>query len=154
MPLPARSDHPITPIESRRAWDCRWYGVRQDRIRLPDGSEGEYNVVELPDAAWVVPVTDDGHIALLYHYRDPLGAWGWELPSGSIAAGDTALDTAQRELFEEAGGTATDWRLLMKASTMKGSLCNAAMWQFSTTVDVHSDNLTVIDQQLVSSKKR
>jgi len=120
MPLPTRTDHPITPLHSRRAWECRWYGVRQDRIRLPDGSEGEYNVVELPDAVWVVPVTAEGEIVLLHHYRYPLGAWGWELPSGSIAPGTTPLETAGRELLEEAGGTATDWRFLMKASTMKG----------------------------------
>ena len=120
MTEPARSDHPITPIESRRAWECRWYGVRQDRIRLPNGSEGEYNVVELPDAVWVLPMTAAGEIVLLYHYRYPLGTWGWELPSGSISPGDTPLATAQRELLEEAGGTAAEWRFLMKASTMKG----------------------------------
>jgi ADP-ribose pyrophosphatase len=120
MPLPHRTDHPITAIDSRRAWECRWYGVRQDRIHLPDGSEGQYNVVELPDAVWVVPVTAAGEVVLLYHYRYPLGAWGWELPSGSIAPGDDALATAQRELAEEAGGTASEWRFLMRASTMKG----------------------------------
>lgn len=120
MSLPNRNDHPITAFESRRAWECRWYAVRQDRIHLPDGGEGEYNVVELPDAVWVVPVTTAGEIVLLYHYRYPLGAWGWELPSGSISLGDDALSTAQRELAEEAGGTASDWRFLMRASTMKG----------------------------------
>lgn len=65
MPLPARSDHPITPLEMRRVWECRWYGVRQDRIRLPDGRVGEYNVVELTDAVWVLPVTPAGEIVLL-----------------------------------------------------------------------------------------
>lgn len=112
--------HPITAIDSRRAWDCPWYAVRQDRIRLPDGSEGVYNVVEMPDAAWIVPVTTSGEIVLLWHYRYPLQEWGWELPSGSIKAGDSPLETAQRELLEEAGGSGTDWSLLMKVSTMKG----------------------------------
>jgi ADP-ribose pyrophosphatase len=120
MKLPNRTDHPITALDSQRAWDCRWYSVRKDRIHLPDGSEGEYNVVELPDAVWVVPLTTAGEIVMLYHYRYPLGQWGWELPSGSISPGDDALSTAQRELAEEAGGTAADWRFLMRASTMKG----------------------------------
>jgi ADP-ribose pyrophosphatase len=119
MTLPSRTDHPITPLESRRAWECPWYSVRQDRIQLPEG-EGVYNVVELPDAVWIVPVTAEGEIVLLYHYRYPLREWGWELPSGSIAAGDKPLETAQRELAEEAGGTAADWRPLMTVSTMKG----------------------------------
>jgi 8-oxo-dGTP pyrophosphatase MutT (NUDIX family) len=118
--LPHRTDHPIVPLDSRRAWECPWYGVRQDRISLPDGGEGVYNVVELPDAVWIVPVTADGQIALLYHYRYPLREWGWELPSGSISPGDTPQATAQRELLEEAGGTAEDWRHLMTVNTMKG----------------------------------
>ena len=75
-------EHPIYPIKSHRVWRCPWYAVRQDRIHLPDGSEGIYNVVELADAVWVVPVTTEGEIILLWHYRYPLRTWGWELPSG------------------------------------------------------------------------
>lgn len=114
------NDHPITPLASQRAWECRWYSVRKDRIQLPDGSEGEYNVVELPDAVWVVPVTTTGEIVLLWHYRYPLQSWGWELPAGSLGPDGDALAMARRELLEEAGGTAADWRFLMKVSTMKG----------------------------------
>lgn len=114
------NEHPITPIESRRAWDCPWYGVRQDRILLPDGSEGVYNVLEHPDAVWVVPVTNEGEIVLVHTYRYPLQKWGWELPSGAIAAGESPLEAARRELREEAGGTAADWHFLMRLSAMNG----------------------------------
>src|SRR5512145_3310188 len=107
------TDHPITTIDSRRAWDCPWYGVRQDRILLPNGTEGVYNVVEMHDAVWVLPVTTAGEIVLLWHYRYPLRAWGWELPSGGIEAGQTPLAAAQRELAEEAGGTAANWQFLL-----------------------------------------
>ena len=113
--------HPIIAIDSHRVWECPWYAVRQDRIRLPNGSEGVYNVVELADAVWIVPVTTAGEIVLLWHYRYPLQMWGWELPSGGgIKSQAEVLPTAQRELHEEAGGTATDWRFLMQVSTTKG----------------------------------
>lgn len=112
--------HPIIPLSSRRAWECPWYAVRQDRILLPGGAEGVYNVVEMHDAVWVVPVTAAGDIVLLWHYRYPLKAWGWELPSGRIDDGQTADETARRELAEEAGGTAVDWRFLLRTPTMKG----------------------------------
>jgi 8-oxo-dGTP pyrophosphatase MutT (NUDIX family) len=114
------NDHPITPIDSRRAWDCLWYGVRQDRIRLPDGGEGVYNVLEHPDAVWIVPVMSAGEIVLIRNYRYPLRQWVWELPSGSIAAGESPLEAARRELREEAGSTAGEWRLLIQASLMNG----------------------------------
>ncbi|MBZ0277738.1 MAG: NUDIX hydrolase [Anaerolineae bacterium] len=113
-------DHPITPLDSHRAFDCPWYGVRQDRIRLPGGSEGVYNVVETADAVWVVPVTTTGEIVLLYHYRYPLRRWGWELPSGRIEDGQSPDEAARRELREEAGGQAVAWDFLFKASTMNG----------------------------------
>ncbi len=114
--------HPITALESRRVWDCPWYGVRQDRIQLPNGSEGVYNVIELNDAVWVVPVTTSGEIVLLWHYRYPLKTWGWEFPAGGgVTKPEDALPAAQRELREEAGGIAADWRFLMKVLTMKGT---------------------------------
>ncbi|MBZ0283631.1 MAG: NUDIX hydrolase [Anaerolineae bacterium] len=116
----ANPSHPITTIDSRRAWDCPWYGVRQDRILLPNGSEGVYNVLELPDAVWILPVTTAGEIVLLRHYRYPLEKWIWELPAGHVEAGDEPLESAQRELREETGGEASEWRFLLKSNTMKG----------------------------------
>lgn len=114
------NSHPITTLDSRRAWECPWYAVRQDRILLPGDVEGVYNVVEMHDAVWIVPVTSDGQIVLLWHYRYPLKAWGWELPSGRVEDGQTPDDAARRELAEEAGGTGADWRFLMRVPTMKG----------------------------------
>ncbi len=60
---------PFTTLSSTIAWACRWYHVRQDRILLPNGREGEYNVVEKEPAVWVIPVTTAGTIVLLKQYR-------------------------------------------------------------------------------------
>ena len=111
---------PITTIDSRIAWDCPWYAVRQDRLRLPDGGEGVYNVVHKNDAAWIVPVTAAGEIVLIYNYRHTLGEWCWELPAGSLKDGQTPLQAAQEELREEIGAETNDWRFLLKVSTMNG----------------------------------
>ncbi|MEZ4668934.1 MAG: NUDIX hydrolase [Anaerolineae bacterium] len=133
-------EHPIIPLSSRHTWECHWYSVRQDRILLPDGTEGEYNVVELSDAVWVVPVTTDGEIVLLWHYRYPLQSWGWELPAGSLGMETDPLAMAQRELLEEAGGTATDWRFLIKVSTMKGIGTEYAHLYMATGVTLDKPN--------------
>jgi 8-oxo-dGTP pyrophosphatase MutT (NUDIX family) len=120
--MPNQSDNkaPIQRLNSRVAWSCPWYHVRQDDVRFPDGSEGVYNVVEVPDAVWVVPHTNDGRIVLIRNYRYTLGEWCWELPAGSIEDGQTALDAAQAELREEAGGESDDWQFLLRASGMNG----------------------------------
>jgi ADP-ribose pyrophosphatase len=113
-------EHPILPVESKIAWSCPWYSVRQDRILLPNGSEGVYNVVDMRDGVWVLPVTTEGEAVLLRTYRYPLKTWSWELPSGGVELGHEPLETAQRELAEEAGGTAAEWRLLMRVSPLTG----------------------------------
>lgn len=116
----AHTNPPITTLASRIAWECPWYAVRQDRIRLPDGSEGVYNVVIKCDAVWIVPVTAAGQVVLIHNYRHTLGEWCWELPAGGIRGGQSPLEAAQHELREETGGVATDWRFLLRVSTMNG----------------------------------
>lgn len=111
---------PFTVLDSRLAWQCPWYRVRQDRLRLPDGSEGVYNVVEKSDAVWIVPVTAAGEIVLIRHYRHTLGAWCWEVPAGGIKPDQDARQAAEAELREEIGGVAQDWRFLLRVSTGNG----------------------------------
>lgn len=117
---PPDKPSPYTVLASRRVWACPWYGVRQDDLRLPDGSTGVYNVVESPDAVWIVPVTPTGDVVLIHNYRHTLGAWCWEVPAGSIKPGQSPLQAARAELHEEVGGEASDWRLMITASTMNG----------------------------------
>lgn len=74
----------------------------------------------MKDGVWVLPVTTEGEAVLLRTYRYPLKAWTWELPSGGVELGDGPLETAKRELAEEAGGAAADWRLLMRVSPLTG----------------------------------
>ncbi|MFN8635796.1 MAG: NUDIX hydrolase [Chloroflexota bacterium] len=80
-----------------------WRTVRGDRIRLHDGSETRYHYFEVPDAAFVVPLTTDGKIAVLRQYRHPVRAWTWEIVGGGVGDEDPA-EAARRELREEIGG--------------------------------------------------
>ena len=60
---------PFKQLDSKIAWSCDWYNVRQDSIQLPDGSIGQYNIVQKPPAVWVLPVTKNKEIVLIYQYR-------------------------------------------------------------------------------------
>lgn len=114
------NEHPIKTLKTRVAWSSRWYSIRQDAIQLPDGSLGEYNVIEIDDSVWVVPVTDSGDIVLIHNYRYPIKSWSWELPAGHIEPGQTAEDAARMELLQEAGGTAAKIKRLLHVSTLNG----------------------------------
>src|SRR6185436_588239 len=52
-------------LSSQRIYQSRWCGLRRDMLELPGGGEQEYHVVEIPDAAVVVPVLSDGSIVLI-----------------------------------------------------------------------------------------
>ncbi len=100
-----RPASPFKTIASRVVWRSPWYEVRQDDILLPDGSPGVYNVVHHPGAVWIIPVTRDGEIVLLYHYRYTVDDWCWEIPAGGVKPGLSLEDVARQELSEEIGGT-------------------------------------------------
>jgi ADP-ribose pyrophosphatase len=86
--------------------------VRSDRVRLPDGSEAAREFVVHPGAVLVVPVLADGRLVLERQFRYPVRRVMLEFPAGKIDAGETPLATAQRELVEEVGYTATTWKPL------------------------------------------
>lgn len=117
---PTPKPAPFTVLDSRIAWSCPWYAVRQDRLRTPDGTEYTYNIVDKNHAVWIVPVTAQDEIVLIHNYRPSLREWCWELPAGGIEAGQTPDAAARQELREEVGGTAAAWRFLLRAATMNG----------------------------------
>jgi ADP-ribose pyrophosphatase len=83
-----------------------------ETVHLPNGQTLELEVVRHPGGAAVVATDEQGRVCLLRQYRHAAGGWLWELPAGKIDAPEDALQTAQRELREEAGLDAKDWQPL------------------------------------------
>lgn len=101
-----------TCIDSEQIWKGRLLDVRRDRVRLPDGSEGVREYVTHPGAVVMIPVLDDGRLVFERQYRYPVGRVMLELPAGKIELDEDTLETAKRELREETGFEAADWRHL------------------------------------------
>lgn len=94
-----------------------WIEVFHDEVARPDGSPGIYGVVHFRNVAvGVVAVDDAGRILLVGQHRYPLDAYSWEIPEGGAALDEPALDGAVRELAEETGFEASDWRELCRLS--------------------------------------
>jgi ADP-ribose pyrophosphatase len=95
--------------------------LRVDEVRMPGGSTARREVVEHYGAVAVAAVDDDRRIALVYQYRHPLGRRLWELPAGLLdASHEGPLTTAKRELEEEAGLAAAEWRVLVDTASSPG----------------------------------
>jgi ADP-ribose pyrophosphatase len=83
-----------------------------DTVQLPNGSTADLEIIRHPGGAAVVAIDAEQRVCLLHQYRHAAGGWLWELPAGKIDDCEPPLDTAHRELLEEAGVTAQQWRSL------------------------------------------
>lgn len=103
---------PVT--DSAELARARIVTVRRDTVRMPDGKEAGREVIEHPGAVAVVAIDESGRVLMIRQYRHPAGALLWEIPAGLRDVPDEPLiRTAERELLEEAGCRATDWRVLV-----------------------------------------
>ena len=106
------NDYTETMVSSRTVYAGKLLTLKEDRVALPDGSTATREYVLHQGAAMVIPLFNDGSVLLERQFRYPLNTHFLELPAGKIDSGEEPLTTAQRELLEETGYTAADWRHL------------------------------------------
>ena len=98
--------------------------LRADWLRRPGHPEDEpfkRLVLEHPGAVVIVAVDDQERVFCLWQYRHPARRRFVELPAGLLdVAGEDPLETARRELREEAGLEATDWTPLTTTYSSPG----------------------------------
>jgi ADP-ribose pyrophosphatase len=123
-------------LDSKYLWQSRWYNLRQDRLRTPEGREFTYTLVDHPGAAWVVPVTAEGQVALIWQYRYAVDDWCYEVPAGGLSPDLTPEEAARRELLEEIGGTAAELRYVGQFYTSNGISNEIAYVYLATGVEL------------------
>jgi 8-oxo-dGTP pyrophosphatase MutT (NUDIX family) len=95
--------------------------VRRDTVQMPDGQQVGREVVEHPGAVGIVAMDEADQVLLIRQYRHPAVRLLWEIPAGlRDVAGEPPLETARRELLEEAGYLAADWQVLADFFTSPG----------------------------------
>jgi ADP-ribose pyrophosphatase len=99
-------------LEGELVFAGRLLKVHRDRVRLPDGSEALREYIRHPGAVAIVALFEDGRVVLERQFRYPLAREFIEIPAGKLEPGENHLETAKRELLEETGYVAKDWRRL------------------------------------------
>jgi 8-oxo-dGTP pyrophosphatase MutT (NUDIX family) len=105
--------HEYRVLESETVFEGHVFSLHRDTVAMPGGGDSVREVVRHPGAVAVVAVDHEDRVLLLRQYRHPVGAYLWELPAGlRDADGEPPLETAKRELAEEAQLAAARWSLL------------------------------------------
>lgn len=97
-------------IDGTSIWQWKFLDAHLDRVRYPDGSEGEQVLIHHPGAAAVVPFVGspndpDPEVLLIHQYRYATGGELWEIPAGRLEPDEQPIECARRELLEETGCT-------------------------------------------------
>jgi ADP-ribose pyrophosphatase len=99
-------------VSGELVFDGSLLKVHRDVVRLPDGSQGTREYIRHPGAVAIVPLFEDGRVLLERQFRYPHGREFIEIPAGKLEPGEPHLETAKRELLEETGYAAAEWKSL------------------------------------------
>ena len=100
---------------ARTAYENPWLILRHYETVAPTGNPAIYGVVSYKNLAIaILPLHENGDVTLIGQHRMPLADYTWEIPEGGGPIGIDPLESAQRELREEAGLVAAEWRQVLR----------------------------------------
>jgi len=98
--------------QSKKIYSGRVIELTVDTVILPNQQTVELEIIHHPGGAAIVAINNHNQVCLIKQYRYVVQDWLWELPAGKIEHQEDPMQTAKRELKEEAGVTANDWQSL------------------------------------------
>lgn len=99
----------------RSIYENPWIRVSHHEAVAPTGRPAQYGLVSFKNLAIaVLPLHDDGTVTLVGQNRFAFMDYSWELPEGGAPHGEDPLDGARRELAEETGLQAAEWRQVLQ----------------------------------------
>jgi ADP-ribose pyrophosphatase len=125
-------------IDRKRLVDASpWLSVWVDTVRLPDGRVvDDFYTVDQPDHVVIFAIDKDDRAVALRHYKHGPRCVNLGFPAGYMMPGEDPLEAARRELFEETGYRAADWKHL-GSFTVDGNRGNGKGHYFLALGAVH-----------------
>jgi ADP-ribose pyrophosphatase len=100
-------------ISSVQKYKNKLFSVSEEHVVDPSGFEIKRAIVHHNGSAVMMAVDGRKRILLVRQYRLPARSYLWELPAGKLDQGETPLQAAKRELAEETGYHARQWKKLV-----------------------------------------
>ena len=118
-------------LASEDVYRGRIFSVSVDTV-CEGGQEYQREIVRHPGSAVIVPVYDDGTVALVRQYRHPAVRYLLEVPAGSRGNFEPPEECAARELEEELGVVAERMEKLTEFFVSPGFV-SEKMWVYLAT---------------------
>jgi ADP-ribose pyrophosphatase len=94
---------PFELMKTEIVYPGRAFTIRRDTLRLPDGHETRFDIVEHVGSVIIIPLDDLGNLLFVRQYRHAAGLDLLELPAGTLDEGEAPEVCAHREIREETG---------------------------------------------------
>jgi ADP-ribose pyrophosphatase len=107
--------NPWKTLSSALQYENAWIRVTEHQVLNPSAKPGIYGTVHFKHlATGVVALDDELHTWLVGQWRYSLDRYSWEIPEGGGPLDVDPLVTAKRELLEETGIEAADWKKVLE----------------------------------------
>lgn len=113
-------EHFEKTLSSKPIYDGRVVKLRLDTVELENGSTALREVVHHSGGVAVLALDDDNNVMMVRQFRYPYAELLLEIPAGKLEPGEDPAACGRRELEEEAGCIAGDYRFLAKAYPTPG----------------------------------
>lgn len=134
------------------AYENPWIRLEHHEVITPGGSDGIYGVVRFKNLAiGIIPLDENYNTWIVGQFRYPHNKYSWEMPEGGGALIADPIESAKRELLEECGLKAKNWKLIQKMD-LSNSVCDEEALIYIATELTEHKALPEDTEQLVIKK--
>lgn len=91
-------------LDEETVYTCPGFDVINETVRLPDGTDTDFDFLDEGESVVILPLTTDGEVVAIEEWREAVKRVNYGLPAGCVEPDDDDLDAAvHRELAEETG---------------------------------------------------